>query len=400
MTMDKSSVLFAAREIASGRMLARALYQQEERGEVTGAEHAVEQHVRPVLTWLLHAQRATPDDGVAESYNAVTRRWGASYPETTGYIICSLLCAAEAGFDADGSLKAAAIRMGRWLVTTQLPSGAFPGGTVAIKTPRPAVFNTGQILEGMSHLLERRLDHTGEITTSARRAAHYMIDTLDHDGCWRKGISALTNAPVHAYNVRAAWGLSRYGKVMADPKATKAAQQNALWVCRQQSADGWFDHMSFNVGEPPLTHTIAYTIQGLLEIGALVGDQEMIDRAKRAAEFVYAHQDRETGAIPGQFEEHWRPVGAFTSMTGNAQMAIIGHRLATLTGDASWRERALRANAVCKRFQEIGHRNINRRGAVRGAYPSNGGYGTYWYMNWTQKFFLDALLCELGVDVS
>lgn len=389
-----------AREVLSGRQFARSRYILEEQRQAAAAQRPVKEHVKAVLDWLLLAQAATPDDGLAQAYHVITRRWGSSYPETTGYVIGSLLRAREAGFDHNDRLQDAAARMGKWLLTTQLSCGAFPGGTVAIKNPKPAMFNTGQILKGMSYLLERGMDADGWIATSARKGAAYMINTLDDDGCWRSGVSVLTNAPVHAHNVRAAWGLARYGRVVGDETAIDAARANANWISRQQKADAWFDHMSFNAGEAPLTHTIAYTIQGLMEIGAMVGDDAMIDRSRRAAEAVFARQDADTGSIPGQFAEGWQPVGDFTSMTGNAQMAIIGHRLASLTGDSNWRKRALRATAVCKRFQEIDHANPNRRGAVRGAYPSNGGYGSFWYMNWTQKFFLDALLCELDVDVT
>jgi hypothetical protein len=349
---------------------------------------------------LLHAQNATPDDGVAQGYHAVHRCWGASYPETTGYIICSLIRAADAGFDVQSKVVKAAIRMGRWLVTTQLVTGAFPGGTIAESTPRPAVFNTGQILKGMSVLLEKGYDPRGDIVIAAARASKYMRESLDEDGCWRKGISHLTSAPVHVYNIRAAWGLARYAGLVNDEASMEAAKANALWVCKQQRSDGWFDYMNFDLGEPPLTHTIAYTIQGLMEIGAILKNSEMIDRSVRAAERVFRSQDEDSGAIPGQFAENWCPVGNFTSMTGNAQMAVVAHRIASLTGDKSWRDRATRATAVCKRFQETDHQNINRRGALRGAYPSNGGYGSFWYMNWTQKFFLDALLCECGVDIT
>ena len=37
------------------------------------------------------------------------------------------------------------------------------------------------------------------------------------------------------------------------------------------------------------------------------------------------------------------------------------------------------------------------RGAVKGSFPVSGGYGTYEYLNWAAKFFVDAQLFEQDV---
>src|SRR5688500_4910293 len=74
------------------------------------------------VQWLLYAQKATPDDGVPVGFFPCGKwaGWMPSYPETTGYIITSLLAYADAVGDA--SVKDAAIRMARWEVATQMPS--------------------------------------------------------------------------------------------------------------------------------------------------------------------------------------------------------------------------------------------------------------------------------------
>src|SRR5262249_14158179 len=157
-----------------------------------------------------------------------------------------LLRAADAGFDPHGKATAAAVQMGLWLTTTQLECGAFPCGTVALSKPKPAVFNTGQIVKGFTDLLQRKLDPSGAIARSARRAVNWMIGIQDDDGCWRRGISTLTTARIHAYNVRAAWAMARYGHRLDDSRAVEAAIANARWVCGVHKADGWFDYMNFD----------------------------------------------------------------------------------------------------------------------------------------------------------
>ena len=57
------------------------------RTSATDTRHAL----RAAITWLMHAQDQGRDDGVG-SYHLVDG-WSASYPETTGYIIPTLLAA-------------------------------------------------------------------------------------------------------------------------------------------------------------------------------------------------------------------------------------------------------------------------------------------------------------------
>jgi len=349
------------------------------------------------VEWILRAQQATPDDGVAESYHLLTGRWNASYPETTGYLIGSLLHAADLGIMAT-EIQDSVCRMGRWLVATQLSCGAFPGGNVDRAAPKPAVFNTGQILLGLTELIRRGLDHDGQLTAAAQQAADWMRSVQDTDGCWRKGDSDLLTQAIHAYNARAAWGLARFGVVMGDREAVEAAHRNANWVRSVQHDDGWFEYMNFNLGELPLLHTIVYTIRGLLEIGALAHDDRCIQSAQTAARRVLQHQS-ESGAFPGQFAQGYQPAVEWTNLTANCQMAVACYRLSAICKDETWCDHARKALRFCCGFQEIGHSDAGRRGALRGSYPGHVGYGRHWYMNWTQKFFLDALLSELGVVI-
>src|SRR5688572_31712126 len=59
-----------------------------------------EPHLQSAIDWIVAAQDATPDDGIARGYSVAynpyfgSAGWQASYPETTGYIIPTLLEAA------------------------------------------------------------------------------------------------------------------------------------------------------------------------------------------------------------------------------------------------------------------------------------------------------------------
>ncbi len=390
--VDRTTRLFSPAPVRGVRFMFEERLRRN--GQVPGDRECVAAAAR----WLLRAQEANRDGGVSIGYYVLTRHWGPSYPETTGYVLTTMLQLGRYGLLDPAIANESALRMGRWLLRQQLESGAFPAGTVAVQPPLPAVFNTGQVLEGLSELVGAGLDPDGSFRRAADRAADWMIQVQDPDGAWRRGVSPLTTEPVHAYYVRAAWPLARYGRAFAVEPAIQAAVRNAEWVASVQDADGWFRHMNFDLGRDPWTHTVAYTIQGQFEIGLLAARDDLVRSAERAAQRVMAVQDPRTGAVPGQFGPGFRPVGRWSSMTGNAQMAAIWLRLARVSGDKTWRRAAEAANRFDRGVQDLTHRDPGCDGGLRGSFPGHLGYGRFWYMNWTQKFHIDALLEEMGLS--
>ena len=357
---------------------------------------AVKEHAEAAINWILHAQAACSTGGIPASYDVLTKRWAPPYPETTGYIICSILRAAGNGLGDPRRLRDSASSMGRWLLSTQMANGAFPAGHIGLANPKPAVFNTGQVLQGLIALAQDGLDEDGRFAKSADRAARWMIEQQDSDGAWRRGVSQLTTEPIHTYYVRAAWPLAQYGKTRAVKEAVQAGLRNAEWVVSSQDKDDWFPHMNFNTGENPFTHTVAYTLQGLVEIGVLCGRNDLIGAALRAAQRMRQVQDPATGALPGQLDRPYRSAADWTDTSANSQMAVLWFRLGDITGDPSWREAALSANVCNCSLQDIGHRNPVRRGGLPSSYPRHLGYQRFKYVNWGLKFFLDALMDQMG----
>ena len=101
------------------------------------ADPGIEAAVAASLDWLRAAQdnSASRDGGVARHFSLVGG-WAPSYPETTGYIVPTLIAQARLRGDAD--LRERARRMLDWLVSIQFPEGGFQGGMVG-QTPRVPV---------------------------------------------------------------------------------------------------------------------------------------------------------------------------------------------------------------------------------------------------------------------
>src|ERR1044071_9673228 len=123
---------------------ARALRRIDHRG-LPATDPGRDVASREVLAWLSRAQdRSKSQDGGVARHFSLLDGWSPSYPETTGYIIPTLL---QTG-TTDATARAR--RMLDWLVAIQFPEGGFQGGIVN-QTPRmPVTFNTGQILIGLA----------------------------------------------------------------------------------------------------------------------------------------------------------------------------------------------------------------------------------------------------------
>ena len=95
------------------------------RGSDPGAEAAI----AAALEWIGRAQDCSrnADGGVGRHYSLMTG-WGSSYPETTGYIVPTMLD--QAARRRDEALRRRAERMLDWLLSIQFPEGGFRGGTI------------------------------------------------------------------------------------------------------------------------------------------------------------------------------------------------------------------------------------------------------------------------------
>lgn len=355
----------------------------------------IEAHLRAAADWLLRAQQATPDDGVAHSYDIRQKKWLASYPETTGYVIPTLYDYARHYNAPDYAV--AATRMAHWESDIQMPDGGVRAGTMDADIVAPTIFNTGQVLFGWA----KAWQETGQerFKTSLIRAADWLVAAQDADGAWRRFPSPFTAAKLNSYNTRTAFGLVRAFLALGDQRYLDAAVANARWTLARAESNGWLPDncLNTNADNTALTHTIAYSIRGFLEIGFASGRPEFVDHAMLMAKAV-ASQQRADGSLPGYYSPQWTGAVSWTCVTGNSQMAINWLRLAQISGHKAWMEAAQRANRFNMRIQDLTTTNLNVRGGIKGSHPVNGGYMTYKYPNWATKFFMDGLMLEQLFD--
>src|SRR5262249_47703796 len=230
--------------------------------DVLGRRHPVlstPRHLDETVEWILRAQAATRDHGVSGGYT-FEDGWVASYPESTGYIIPTLLTYAAVVGRLD--YEKAALAMAEWELTVQHADGGFPGHFVDRAHP-PVVFNTGQVIFGMLAGHEA----TGDLRflTAARRAGAWLATVQDGDGGWRR--FDYRNA-VHVYNTRTAWALAELAVITGERRFEETAVRHLDWALSQHAAHRVFAHCAFSPDEEPFVHTFEYATKGLREEGS------------------------------------------------------------------------------------------------------------------------------------
>jgi len=209
------------------------------------------------VNWLCLAQdhSATQDGGVARHFSLLSG-WGASYPETTGYIIPTLLEVAH--MRRDTTLRQRVKRMLDWLVSSSIRKERSRVAMSRESPKAPVTFNTGQILIGLAYGIREFGD---EYRPAMLRAADWLVATQDRDGAWRKHPSPYALAGDRAYDTHVAWGLVRAARGEHDGRYVDAAVANVRWALTHQTPNGWFNNSCLSDPERPLTHTIGYTLR-------------------------------------------------------------------------------------------------------------------------------------------
>jgi len=360
--------------------------------QLDGVERSDHEQLDATLEWLARAQDATGVGGVAARYDLASG-WDRAYPETTGYIIGTMLHAADVTCRPE--LADRAVRMGEWLLEIQQPAGWIPGGLARDGGGRPEVFNTGQVLFGWLALHE--VTGREDFAAAGARAAQWLAAVQAGDGSW---VEASLHGEAHAYYSRVTWALARAGVVLNDRTFVDAATASIEWVCGQQRDGGWIDHMSFTEGAPALTHTIAYTIEGLLECALVLGHERawsVAAQAMRSLAATYTDPGApgrcaRTGGLIATFTDGFVPADTdYECVTGSAQAALCARRLDALGGRPEHAEFADTLTEAVKRAQsQRGPAGV--RGGVPGSNPIWGAYGSFKYLNWAAKFVADLLL--------
>lgn len=350
-------------------------------------------HMEAAINWVCAAQDSTGGGGVSAGYD-LKLGWRDPYYETTGYIIKTFVDVSK--WKSDNDLLKRAIKMADWLLANQLPSGAITGGVG--DSGNPVVFNTGQVILGFCSLYEEtKIEKYRE---GAIKGAKWLAEIQDSDGKWSRYVY---NEQPHSYHSEVAWAIFEAGKISKDNELHEAASRNTLWVLGNGRVNGWYEKAGFTHEILPITHTIGYTLQGLLESANFVASslkkkiQESVLVAGENLLMSFEKRKRKgPNSTPellyGEYDENWKSSADFSCMTGNCQIAIVWLDIYKYSDDIRFLNSSLKLLDAVMSKQNIktSHRGIN--GAISGSFPIWGKYKPFNFPNWAAKYFIDAML--------
>ncbi len=341
-----------------------------------------QEHFDAAVDWLMTSIKEGNGEASAKAYRFMDG-WMTPYPETSGYIIPTLLALSK--YYEDETYKEKALKVGDWLVSRQTDEGGFVGREVGA-LDKPIIFDTGMILHGFVALI-RDLNEQ-KFIEPAKRAADFMVSSMDEEGCFVRNLS---NDIVHTYNVRAAWALMSLSGLLSEDKYKKAALANADWAVSQQLPNGYYRKNNFKPNGNANLHGTAYVMRGLLEIYKQSGDTKYLNSVVLAADKLielYA----EKKYIAGELGENWEYLYNYVCLTGYVQTAIILFKLYKDNNQQKYYDAAVKlVQDVCI-TQNIKDNQAPYYGGIAGSHPIYGRYAPLQYPNWATKFFIDSIL--------
>jgi malonyl-CoA O-methyltransferase len=265
------------------------------------------------------------------------------YPEVTGYYIPTLYNWGE---------KELARTCTRWLLSIQLPDGAFPAPDGV-----PYTFDTGQVMRGLCAATQ---DLDG-VEGALRKACDWTLRQVDASGRLNTPSTALwtdiANDLIHTYVLPP---LAQAGKLLGVREYGEAASFVLSYYKKQERL------VPFN----RLSHFHAYAMEALCEMGEL-------DLARRGMVDVERWQ-RPDGGVPAYPDVEW------ICSTGVAQYAVIWYSLG----------KKYQADKAIRYLENV----QNKSGGFNGSYGEGAKYIAGAEISWAVKYFLDAYFLKLNAE--
>jgi len=347
-------------------------------------------HWEAAAAWLAAAQDSQSDGGFSGRYKLMTG-WTSSYPETTGYIVPTLLALEQETGDRRWHERAG--RAIDFLLAVQLPSGAFPGGEVAENRIEPSPFNSAQILHGLTVWYLATKDQ--RVLDAAHRACTWLLQVQDRDGAFRRHFYLDQPATYSAY--LSCW-IAAFGAATGDVNALSGAGMHLDWTLQHRDAKShWIDLAGFtheqHKARTAYTHTIAYTLAGILTTSRILGRLDGIEAVRLAADAIMQRMEL-SNRLPSVLNASWQSAEDGQCLTGNSQMALIWFELYEMEGDIRFLNAGHKALNLVKAAQDLDNPNTGLRGGIGGSDPIWGSYIRNALPNWAAKYFLDAMLTK------
>lgn len=350
-------------------------------------------HLNLTIDWLKKAQDATPDSGVSRGFSLVRSGksnqdgWQPSYPETTGYIIPTIIEAGKILNDSD--LFRRAKLMADWEIEIMFPDGGVHGGNIC-EQPNPAIFDTGQVIRGL-YAVYKETNNEKYLKAAIKSANWILKNEYQKEGRWIDNNAKCVNQSATTYNIYAISPIVELGRDLDIAEFKDLGRRVSEFTLKMQNEAGWFNNCDFQNKNGALLHTIAYAIDGLWDTGILLNEDKYLIQSKLALGKII-HKMDERGFMAGRLNEKWEGTVDWACLTGIAQIAVICMKLYHKEGENKYLTAAAKAKEFIKACQNNLDDTKGGLGAIWGSWPISSDYGKYQALNWAAKYFADLLI--------
>ena len=161
------------------------------------------------------------------------------------------------------------------------------------------------------------------------------------DGSWSK---ANFKQMRRVYDTYVAAALAELSVLTGDQRYASSCLRNCEFSLLCQHANGWFanaDNTLLN-NHAPVLHTIAYTIDGLLDTGLILQKRHFVE-GQPVRRLNRCPQGRDRGHGRGSVRtSKWKRQANYSCLTGDAQLGVIFVKLYTATNDKRYLNAALK----------------------------------------------------------
>ncbi len=329
------------------------------------------------LSWLMSSFEQNKNQG-SSGTRTLRGHWGDVYPETTGYLVPTLYRLGEL-LNRKDACKLALAQL-EFFKSIQNEDGSF---YQTVDNDEPIIFDTAQILEGLlfiAHMSKK----PNPVLKMIINAVDWLGKQLDEEGLFTRYNYVENYNP--AYYARVAWLMASAELIKYSKPRTKTKTLMKR-IVSMQNKNKTFSDWSLHPGQPANTHTIAYTLRGLMECADITHDRK-VRRGVTGSARELRDQIQKSG-IAGAYDLEWNGDYDYQCATGNAQLAIFFIKLYRHSGDKSFLTTIV---PLLQPLIKSQRKRFIHKGAIPSSIPISGSYQRYKYTNWTQKFYCDALL--------
>jgi len=338
-----------------------------------GGQSHLEESLSKNLAWITKSFAYNNNLGSCSYKNELGFN-STTYPETTGYLLITLLKAYE--HSQNERFLELANNQIKFFSSIQNTDGSF---FQKENNRQPIIFDTAQILLGFCRLYQHT--PTDVILDIVTKSLNWLNSNLNTEGIFLNYNYKKSYNP--SYYTRVFWPMLEASNVL-ELEHSSDVVNGIERIIKSQNKSLSFPDTSFDGQVKALTHTMAYTVRGLLECSILSSRSDIFSIVEKYMDKMQKIVVRDEKLF-GSYNQDWEPDKSFVCVAGNLQFALIALKLDT---PKYIQLITTLLSPVIKSQRSFGF----NKGAVPSSLPIWGKYQRFRYTNWTQKFYSDALL--------